>query len=71
MGYFINLSGDREAFALQASDRASFRKYLGYKGIYTHQLYPYHTHELEEKYKDEFATWLALKRMEVRWWDIL
>ena len=69
MGYFIKASENIGVYDAQTSDRISFHNYLVDKGIYIPYSYP--THLLEEKYKDEFVAWLALKRMGVRWWDIL
>ena len=68
MGYFIKSSEDREAYISQLPARVSFLNYLGYKciSIYAYELFS--AHELEEKYKDEFATWLALRRMGVELW---
>ncbi len=69
MGYFVGLPGklnDHIAFWKQASDRISFRNYLRSIGIRIGTNNIYYTHDLENRYKDEFATWLALKRMGVK-----
>ena len=66
MGYFVKASEDREAYDLQIYDRMSFRNYLRGKGIDIRISHAHHAHELEEEYKDEFATWLALRRMGVK-----
>lgn len=68
MGYFVKSSEDREAHDAQLFDRVSFRDYLKYEGINIETCKFYYAHELEEKYKDEFAMWLALKRMGVTLW---
>ena len=64
MGYFVKASEDRETFWIQTSDRKSFRNYLTDIGIVIQ--HTNYTNKLEEKYKDEFATWLALRRMGVK-----
>ncbi len=66
MGYFVKYSEDQEEYISQTYDRISFRSYLKDIGIGINELY--RTYELEEKYKDEFVAWLALKRMGVELW---